>query len=92
MSDTKYHIISLKHTKSNDTYLTLWRPDSKGYCWPISMAGEYTLSQVLDMLPDGDDSYAVPVGHLGHIVKDHDGRPCYKNSSEIRKRIKQEQP
>lgn len=86
MNDTKYHIVSLKHTKSNDAYLTLWRPDAKGYCWPISMAGEYTISKLLDHLYM-DDSYAVPLGFLGEIIKDDEGRACYKNTDQVRKRI-----
>ena len=87
MSDTKYYIVSLKHTKRNDPYLTLWRHDKKGYCWPIAWAGEYSLADVLEYLTGSDDSYAVPLGFLGEIVKDDEGRACYKNSAEIRKRI-----
>lgn len=28
-----YYIVSLKHTSKADSAFTLWRPDSKGYCW-----------------------------------------------------------
>ena len=36
-----YYIISLAHTKRHDKYLTLWRPDNKGYCFSKDMAGIY---------------------------------------------------
>lgn len=89
MNKQKYHIVSLKHTKDKDAYLTLWRPDSKGYSWPIAWAGEYSLTRVIDILsPNPDGSYAVPVGFLGEIVKDDEGRPCYKNTKQIRDRIR----
>lgn len=34
-------IISLKHTKKTDEYMTLWRPDNKGYCYALENAGLY---------------------------------------------------
>lgn len=36
-----YYIISLTHTKKTDKYLTLWRPDNKGYCYSKENAGVY---------------------------------------------------
>jgi hypothetical protein len=36
-----YYIISLKHSKPKDLYLTLWRPDNAGYCYSKQMAGCY---------------------------------------------------
>lgn len=35
------YIISLKHTSKTDPFLTLWRPDNKGYCQSLNLAGVY---------------------------------------------------
>lgn len=37
----KYYIISLKHTREDEQYLTLWRPDNGGYCYFREYAGVY---------------------------------------------------
>lgn len=37
----KHYVISLCHTQKKDTYMTLWRPDNKGYCLSKEMAGVY---------------------------------------------------
>lgn len=36
-----YYIISLKHTRLEDGYITLWRPDNRGYCYAKEDAGVY---------------------------------------------------
>lgn len=36
-----YYIISLQHTHRTDKYITLWRPDNKGYCYSKESAGIY---------------------------------------------------
>lgn len=36
-----YYIISLKHTTERDEWLTLWRPDNKGYTIYKQSAGQY---------------------------------------------------
>jgi hypothetical protein len=35
------YLISLKHTNKTDAFFTLWRPDNKGYCQSLNMAGLY---------------------------------------------------
>ena len=35
------YIINLSHTQRTDRYVTFWRPDEKGYAWPLSWAGKY---------------------------------------------------
>lgn len=62
MADLCY-VVSLKHTKRDDAYITVWRPDAKGYAWPLSWAGQYNQAQVLaerDYYHRGDDTLAVP--------------------------------
>jgi hypothetical protein len=36
-----FYILSLKHTKIDDAFMTLWRPDNSGYCWGLEAAGKY---------------------------------------------------
>jgi hypothetical protein len=36
-----YYVISLKHTMRNEKFITLWRPDNKGYCMNKEWAGTY---------------------------------------------------
>lgn len=40
-----FYIISLKHTQSSDDYITLWRPNDRGYCYSKEEAGEYDSPQ-----------------------------------------------
>lgn len=61
MSDC--YIVSVKHTRREHAYITVWRPDAKGYAWPLSWAGRYTVEQIRaepDYYHRGDDSIAVP--------------------------------
>jgi hypothetical protein len=37
----KYYIVSVKHTKKSEPYITLWRQNDAGYCWFKDMAGTY---------------------------------------------------
>lgn len=37
----KYYIISLKWTSLADSWLTLWKEDSRGYTWQKEKAGVY---------------------------------------------------
>jgi hypothetical protein len=57
-----YVIVSLKHTKPGDRYVSFWRPDGAGYCWPLAWAGAYSEEEArrIDASPDSD-SIAVPL-------------------------------
>jgi len=59
---TEYFVLSIKHTKKTDAYISLWRPGNAGYCWPLPWAGIYTYRAV-DKEPDyynnGTDTIAV---------------------------------
>ncbi|MFZ6813592.1 hypothetical protein ACO0K3_03925 [Undibacterium sp. Rencai35W] len=46
MTEQLFYIVSVKHTSRLDKYITLWRPDDKGYCYRTEVAGKYTESQV----------------------------------------------
>jgi hypothetical protein len=45
-----FYVISAKHTNREHQYITLWRPEDKGYAWPLSWAGRYTEQQIVDAL------------------------------------------
>lgn len=45
MSDALY-IVSVCHTQRRHKYITFWRPDDRGYCWPLSWAGKYSAENV----------------------------------------------
>lgn len=36
-----YLILSLKHTRKGDEFITLWRPNNAGYCFSKQSAGIY---------------------------------------------------
>jgi hypothetical protein len=42
----KFYIVSIKHTRQGDEFITLWRPNSRGYCWFKQDAGTYDLSEI----------------------------------------------
>lgn len=37
----EYIYISLKHTHKSDGFITMWRPNERGYCWNYNWAGVY---------------------------------------------------
>jgi hypothetical protein len=57
------YIVSVKHTQREHAYITVWRPDNKGYAWPLSWAGKYSSEAVeakRDYYHNGCDTLAVP--------------------------------
>jgi hypothetical protein len=61
MSDC--YIVSLKWTKRDTPYITVWRPEDSGYAWPLPWAGKYSTEQVRanrNYYHRGDDTLAVP--------------------------------
>ena len=51
--------MSLKHTNPRDPFISFWRPERKGYCWPLTWAGLYDEADARE-LADGTDTVAVP--------------------------------
>mgnify|MGYP001602757590 CR=1 FL=1 len=45
-----YYVISVHHTRKRDRYITFWRPDNKGYAWPLSWSGKYSRDMVMSHL------------------------------------------
>ncbi|WP_291365317.1 hypothetical protein [Acetobacter sp. UBA5411] len=44
---TEYFIVDVRE-EFRGKYITLWRPDNAGYCWPIPWAGRYSQMQILE--------------------------------------------
>jgi hypothetical protein len=60
MSETLFYIVSLKHTKRTDPFVTLWREDCAGYAWPLPWAGAYTAADIQVHVISDDSNIAVP--------------------------------
>lgn len=86
---TDYYIVSVKHTLRNNKYITIWRPDDRGYCWALCNAGKYPHDLVMNRLSyynTGHSDVAVPCAVLDAIavppIKGHhdfDAGPCIEN-------------
>lgn len=57
-----FYVISLKWTKRDTPYITVWRPNDCGYAWPLSWAGRYEEDTILgnrEYYHRGDDTMAI---------------------------------
>lgn len=66
-------IVSVKHTRRFHRYVTLWRPDCRGYCWPLPWAGQYSTEQVdrePDYLNNGEHTLAVRAEVIRALAED----------------------
>ena len=60
----EYFVVSVVHTHRSHKYITFWRPEDKGYAWPLPWSGRYSEEYLLSKLQfynDGWHSIAVPV-------------------------------
>lgn len=67
---TTYYVVSVKHTKRCDLYVTVWRPNDCGYAYPLSWAGKYEEDLVLAKLGyynSGCSAVAVPCEVLDRL-------------------------
>ena len=90
MSD--FYIVSVKHTRIDDLYITVWRPSDCGYAWPLSWAGKYSEDAVkghLDYYHNGHSSIAIPSEVVDALAVpvlpgtvDNDAGPVVMNSRE----------
>ena len=86
------YVISVHHTLRSHRYVTIWRPDDKGYCWALSRAGKYPMEKVLEnpnYYNSGCANVAVPCSALDEIAvppipghHDNDAGPCVQNTRE----------
>jgi len=91
-----YYVISLKHTGKKDKYVTLWRDNDCGYCWPIEWAGEY--KRIEDGYHndhrDGGGNYVVTIESIQKYLVPYayqEGLTALPNTKEVIKFIKQSQ-
>lgn len=57
-----FYIVNLSHAKPGDRYISLWRPECKGYAWPLPWAGRYPEAVVRENLGyyNNGENLAVP--------------------------------
>ncbi len=72
-----YYVISLKHTHKKDQWVTLWRPDNKGYCWPDGLAGQYETIEKGYHDSEGDNK-PIPVEVLEPYMIPYNEHPEWK--------------
>ncbi|SIT50470.1 hypothetical protein BN2476_830041 [Paraburkholderia piptadeniae] len=66
-----YYVISVHHTRREDRYILLWRPDNKGYTYRASTAGRYSAETIrahLGYYNCGCSNIAVPTGILDALT------------------------
>lgn len=89
-------IVSVTHTQRYHKYITLWRPDNKGYAWPLPWTGRYRREQVMSMLDyyNTGDNIAVPAALIEELAEpvdkgdiDNDVGPAVRNTAANWKRL-----
>ena len=60
-----FYIMSLveRNIKKKNLYITFWRAEDAGYCWPLKWAGKYTEAQINespDYYHNNESTLAVP--------------------------------
>src|SRR4051794_12616949 len=46
MTEQLFFLVSTKNTQPSHLYITFWRPNDAGYCWPLSWAGKYSRQKI----------------------------------------------
>lgn len=92
-----FYVISVTHTNREHQYITVWRPENKGYAWPLSWAGKYSEADIKehpDYYHSGCSNIAVPCSLLDGMAVpptprtiDNDAGPVVLNTKENWKRI-----
>ena len=59
---THFYVVNVSHSNKEHRYISLWRPDDKGYAWPLPWAGRYERARILAELNyyNGGENIAVP--------------------------------
>lgn len=88
-----YYVISLQHTHSKDKFITLWRPNNRGYCFSRSQAGIYENPK--EGYHKSDSNIAIPKdqGDKLFIEALYDGKPkmMIPNCKAVREVLKVKQ-
>ena len=58
----EFFVVNLSHGNREHHYITFWRPDDKGYAFPLSWSGRYERARILESLDyyNGGENIAVP--------------------------------
>lgn len=79
------YIISTKHTRLNDRFITFWRPNNSGYTMAVPSAGEYPNPE--NGYHISDDAFPVSIRSINSltIIGDFDGSKCrvLPNTKEV---------
>lgn len=89
-ADDQFYIVNLSHHDKKKDYLTFWRPEDKGYCYPLSWSGKYSRAQIdtqLDYYHNGGSNIAVSCAVIDSMTEpptkgsiDGDAGPIVRNS------------
>ncbi len=100
----EYFIIDIRPEWRRHKYITFWRPDAKGYTWPLSWAGRYNKEQI-----DAEGYYYCNTNGSKELIRfpvlcddvlslqltppdcgdiDGDKGPVLKNSLKIRRKLR----
>jgi hypothetical protein len=66
------YIVSVDQPALERRYITVWRPNCRGYAYPLCWAGKYTREEVLarpGYLNNGENTIAVPCGVLDALAR-----------------------
>lgn len=60
-SAAEFFVVNLSHSNREHHYITFWRPDDKGYAYPLSWSGRYERARILESLDyyNGGENIAV---------------------------------
>lgn len=93
------YILSLqgRDLEKRHRYLTFWRPDHRGYAYPLSWAGKYTPAEVREKpgyLSNGETTIAVPCELVDSMSEapapgliDNNAGPVVPNTKENLRRL-----
>lgn len=85
-----YYVISLHHTHKRDKFITLWRPNNKGYCYSKSQAGLYEKPK--DGYHDSEDNMSIKMEEANKLFIEalYDGQPklMIPNCKVVREKLK----
>lgn len=67
----QYYIVNLSHLTREQKYVTFWRPENKGYAFPLCWAGKYSKEEVLESLDyyNSGENIAVPCGVVDALTE-----------------------
>lgn len=92
-----FYIVNLSHQRRDQAYIAVWRPECKGYAWPLAWGGKYPETEVRRHLDyyNGGDNVAVPCAILDEMALekplpgwiDGDAGPVVRNTKETWQKI-----